>query len=230
MNKYEIEIKSLLGSEENAKALIKKMEANDSALKKEKSHKQLNHYFIPTNQEENNLQELYSNTEHLIDDEAKAKFKNIINEAIKYSVRTRQADDKIILVVKASIDDTTSENGTARIEFEQAVENTTLEELDSLVLNSGFEYQAKWSRERTEYNYKGTNISIDKNAGYGYLAEFEKVINDETQADKVKGELRELMDDLEIEELPQDRLERMFIYYNENWPDYYGTEKIFNIE
>jgi len=28
-------------------------------------------------------------------------------------------------------------------------------------------------------------------------------------------------------ELTQDRLERMFAYYNANWPAYYGTEKVF---
>lgn len=230
MNKYEIEIKSLLGSEENAEDLIKRMEANDNTLEKKDSHKQLNHYFIPIDPEENNLEKLYKNTEHLIDDETRNKFKNIIDKAIKYSVRTRQADDKIILVIKASIDDTTSENGTARIEFEPVINNLSLEELDQIILDSGFEYQAKWSRERTEYIYKDTNISIDKNAGYGYLAEFEKVIDDETKADETKKELRGMMQELDVEELPQDRLERMFKHYNQNWPDYYGTEKIFTIE
>ena len=38
------------------------------------------------------------------------------------------------------------------------------------------------------------------------------------------------MKDFEVEELSQDRLERMFSFYNNNWSDYYGTEKIFNIE
>jgi len=38
------------------------------------------------------------------------------------------------------------------------------------------------------------------------------------------------MTKLDVEELPQDRLERMFAYYNKNWPEYYGTEKIFVIE
>jgi hypothetical protein len=32
------------------------------------------------------------------------------------------------------------------------------------------------------------------------------------------------------EELPQERLERMFTYYNTHWQDYYGTDKIFTIE
>ena len=108
--------------------------------------------------------------------------------------------------------------------------NLTLEELDQLVLKSSFEYQAKWSRERTEYKYLGVNATIDKNAGYGYLAEFEKVINDEAKVAEAKTRLREVVSELALEELDQVRLERMFAYYNANWRDYYGTDKVFVVE
>ncbi len=37
------------------------------------------------------------------------------------------------------------------------------------------------------------------------------------------------MNKLKCEELAQDRLERMFEHYNKNWPEYYGTEKVFLI-
>jgi hypothetical protein len=30
--------------------------------------------------------------------------------------------------------------------------------------------------------------------------------------------------------LAQERLERMFAHYNQNWPEYYGTTKVFIIE
>lgn len=225
MNNFEIEIKSLLGGKDKAEELVARMKENDKDLVTRESHKQLNHYFIG-----GNLKDLYQNTSHLLSDEEKAKFENIISKVQKFSVRTRLADKTLFLIVKASIDDTTSENGTARIEFEPEIKGLSLEELDALVLKSGFEYQAKWSRERTEYEYKGADVSIDKNAGYGYLAEFEKVIADMSQADDIKKELRAMMAELGVEELPQDRLERMFAHYNANWKDYYGTEKIFNIE
>jgi len=39
-----------------------------------------------------------------------------------------------------------------------------------------------------------------------------------------------LMAELGVAELPQDRLARMFDFYNQNWPDYYGTDKTFTIE
>lgn len=71
---------------------------------------------------------------------------------------------------------------------------------------------------------------MDKNAGYGYLAEFEKIVTDEAEADSVREELDALMAELEVEELDQERLARMFSFYNTNWPDYYGTDKTFTIE
>lgn len=226
MNSYEIEIKSLLGGKDKAEALVSRMKAKDGGLVQSETHKQLNHYFVG-----GNLEDLCKNTEQLIQSQGeKDKFKDIIAKAKKFSVRTADRDKKIMLVVKASIDDTTSENGTARIEFEPEIKGLTLEELDNLVLKSGFQYQAKWSRERTDYKYKGASVSIDKNAGYGYLAEFEKVTDDVTLADSIKEELRDMMKDLDVIELAQDRLERMFAHYNANWRDYYGTDKIFNIE
>lgn len=225
MNNFEIEIKSLLGGKEKADELVAKMRAKDPQLVQHETHKQLNHYFVG-----GNLEDLYENTKPLIKDaDQLKKFEDIITKAKTFSVRTRQADGKVILVIKASIDDTTSSNGTARIEFESTVP-VSLEELDSLVLKSGFKYQAKWSRERTDYKFLDTSVSIDKNAGYGYLAEFEKVITDQALAEKTKEELRELMSELGVSELPQDRLERMFAYYNANWPEYYGTDRIFTIE
>ena len=73
-------------------------------------------------------------------------------------------------------------------------------------------------------------VCIDKNAGYGYLAEFEVVTEAENEIEEVKNNLLNFMNELGVEELKQDRLERMFDFYNKNWPDYYGTDNIFSIE
>jgi adenylate cyclase class IV len=233
MHKYEIEIKSLLGSKDKADGLVSKMKEKDANLKVIGSHKQLNHYFIG-----GNLKSLYDNVQNLLDAESREKLKDLVERAKDFSVRTRDADSKVILVVKASIDDTTSSNGTARLEWEHLM-NLKLDELDKLVLDSGFEYQAKWSRERKDFTFSPfahktlpapLNVSIDKNAGYGYLAEFEMVIDDQNKADDAKNLIRTIMGALDVDELPQDRLERMFKHYNQNWREYYGTDKTFIIE
>lgn len=225
MANFEIEIKSLIGDKTKAEKLVEKMKQADSGFISVGKHKQLNHYFEP-----GDLSRLYEAVNPYIASENRRALRELTDQAKDYSIRTRWADGKVIFVMKASVDDTTSANGTARREFESVTPELTLEQLDQLILDAGFKYQAKWSREREDYKYKGLNVSIDKNAGYGYLAEFESVIDDSSKADAVKSEIRQIMADLGAEELKQDRLARMFDYYNKNWQDYYGTEKVFNIE
>lgn len=224
MHNYEIEIKSLLDSKKKADDLIERMKRQDPNLKILGSHKQLNHYFIG-----GNLNKLVKKIQTFVESEKLEKLKHIALHAKEYSVRTRWADSKVLLVIKASINDTTSFNGTARIEWENLID-LELDKLDELALKSGFEYQSKWSRERSEYNYKGLYVTVDKNAGYGYVAEFEKQVDDESLAEQTKREILAAMKELGINELPQDRLERMFKFYNDNWQEYYETDKIFNIK
>jgi len=224
MSQYEIEIKSLLGDESSANDLVQKMQTFDPECKKVSSNSQLNHYFAG-----GDIHKLYEKVEHLFVGEQHDSFKNIAEKGSDFSVRTRQRNDEVLLVVKASLDGGTSSNTVSRLEFEEPVE-VTLDELDELVLSAGYAYEAKWSRDRDEYEYKDIAVCIDHNAGYGYLAEFETVTDDESGLEQVRANLEEIMNELEVVELSQDRLARMFAHYNENWGDYYGTKKIFNIE
>lgn len=224
MAHYEVEIKSLLGGKENVDMLKSKMCELDPECACVAKNKQLNHYF-----KDGSIETLFEKTKHLFDTEENVKFKNIVEKGSSFSVRTRQRDDEVLLVVKASVDAGTSENTVSRLEFEEPVK-LSLAELDTLVQEAGFSYQAKWSREREEYLYKGANVCFDKNAGYGFLAEFEKIVDDESELPHVRKEINELMTELGVEELPQDRLERMFEHYNSNWSEYYGTDKTFNIK
>ncbi|NOG49998.1 MAG: hypothetical protein HND48_11605 [Chloroflexi bacterium] len=146
-------------------------------------------------------------------------------------MRTRLLNETVLLIVKAAVDDTTSENGIQRREFEAPVAALDLRALDDEVIAAGYQVQARWSRDRDAYRLAdGTVVCIDRNAGYGYLAEFERVLDDAARAAAVEAELRELMAALGCEELAQDRLERMFAFYNANWSEYYGTDRTFVIE
>ena len=224
MSHFEIEVKSLLGEEQNALALKEKMQQLDPNCVLVSTNTQLNHYF-----EGGDMQDLYDRVGYLFGEEDRAKLKTTIERGAEFSIRSRLRDEEVLLVVKASIDEGTSANTVKRMEFEEPVA-IPLDELDTLLLDAGFMYQAKWSREREEYAYKGANVCLDKNAGYGYLAEFEKIVHDEADADIVRAELDELMAELEVLELDQDRLARMFSFYNTNWTDYYGTNRVFIIE
>lgn len=224
MSLYEVEVKSLLGQQEHADALVSRMMATDPSTVCVSENKQLNHYF-----EGGDIHALYTNTEHFFSDEKKEKFDLIKEKGTSTSVRTRQKDEQVLLVVKASVDAGTSANTVTRMEFEEEVP-VTFAELDALIQKSGYTYQAKWSRERKEYSYKGINVCLDKNAGYGYLAEFEKMVADEGALQGARAEIDTLMSELGVEELSQERLARMFDFYNKNWALFYGTEKTFNIE
>jgi len=222
---YEIEVKSLLGNGDFAKKFKDKLKTVSSSIEFVSKNKQLNHYFTG-----GDVNILYDNISVYIPENEKSLFKKNIQEGKKHSIRTRKMDDKIILVLKASIDDMTSSNGVSRMEFECEFPELSLDDLDKVLIDSGFSYQAKWSREREEYKLEDINICIDKNAGYGYLAEFEMVIDDNSKESYAKEKIYKLMKKVEAEELQQDRLERMFDYYNENWEQYYGTDKVFVIE
>lgn len=224
MSQFEIEVKSLLGAKSAADALKERMESSEHPVTLLSTNTQLNHYFVG-----GDIEQMYEEVKDLFSEEQQTKLRYAIENGEGFSVRTRQKDDEVLLVVKASLDGGTSENTVKRIEFEEEVK-MTLEELDALVLKAGFSYQAKWSREREEYDYCDTTICFDKNAGYGYLVEFEKVITDESKVDETRDEIDALMASLGVEELSQERLARMFEHYNQNWAEYYGTEKTFTIE
>ncbi len=224
MSHYEVEVKTLLGEKANAEALKAQLHERDANCQLVSQNSQLNHYFHG-----GDINALYQKTEQLFTGDQHDKFQKIVEKGSDFSVRTRQKNDEVLLVVKASVDAGTSENTVSRLEFEESVA-ITLDELDALVQAAGYEYQAKWSRDREEYQSDGMTVCIDRNAGYGYLAEFEKIVTDESMLTDARAEIDAFMQQLGAEELSQDRLARMFDFYNQNWREYYGTDKTFTIE
>lgn len=220
---YEVEVKSLLGSSENADALRAKLTTLDSTCVCTNSYTQLNHYF-----EGGTIASLQTALAPLLSDETNEKLLRIAEEGHHTSVRSRETSGEVRVVVKASLGSDSSANGVTRIEIEEVVP-LTFAELDERILSAGFTYQAKWSRSREEYQLGNVAVCLDKNAGYGYVAEFERVVEDTAQLTKAREDIEALMKALEVTELPQDRLERMFAHYNEHWAEYYGTDKIFVI-
>ncbi|MCA9364716.1 MAG: CYTH domain-containing protein [Candidatus Moranbacteria bacterium] len=231
MSQYEVEIKSLLGDVSVADAFRSKL-LSSQGVQFRGSNRQLNHYFVASavSSSEQAVVALLKADLSFSDVSARARLEKIVKHGQNHSVRTREYDGHVFLVLKASVDDTTSSNGIARMEFEEEVQGMTLDELDQILLSSGFIHQAKWSREREEYAFEGAVVTLDRNAGYGYLAEFEKVVSDPKEVSGAQIFLREILGQFDLEELSQERLERMFAHYNANWQEYYGTDKVFVIE
>ena len=105
-----------------------------------------------------------------------------------------------------------------------------MDDLDRVLLELGWEYLSKWSRIRTNYYIDDITICVDQNAGYGFIIEFETVIKPTETASQAEQRLRDLMSKLNIQELDQHTLERMFAHYNAHRADYYGTERTFMID
>ena len=225
MHSYEIEIKVLLWNRENRNAFFDAVTLRFPEIRKVSHEAQKNHYF-----EWGNILSLLTLFRSYLSEEKYAKFEKLAREGKSFSVRTRGMETHTILVVKATLNDETSENGTQRIEWEGDLFPMTLDTMDQLVLDAGYIYQAKWSREREEYALDDrTTLDLDKNAWYGYLAEFERVIDDETKIADTREEILDIIHSLWYDELPQDRLARMFDFYNKHWNEYYGTEKVFTV-
>jgi adenylate cyclase class IV len=226
MHSYEVEIKVLLGTSEQKDIFMDKVHTSFPSLSHSYSESQLNHYFAG-----GNLAHLFGTFRQYISEKDAASLHNLVTEAKSYSVRTRGTQTQTIIVVKATVNDESSSNGTARIEWEVDLAPMTLDEMDAVVLQAGFAYQAKWSRAREGYQLnENTVLCLDKNAGYGYLAEFERVIDDATLVDSTRTELLQMIESLGYHELDQERLARMFDFYNKNWREYYGTENVFTVE
>jgi adenylate cyclase class IV len=225
--KYEIEIKSLLESTTRGECLNRLHKTCNELIFLGKES-QLNHYFIGGNKSEllEVLKKCFSveNVELLT---------QMFHSFEKLSIRTREITGNdgfttVLFIVKASVNSESSENGVSRAEFEESIP-LSIDVLDELILSCGYSYQSKWSRIRETFQSDDITICLDKNAGYGYLIEVEKVIENESHAEVVRIQLENFLKQLELTELPQDRLERMFQHYNSNWKDYYGTEKTFTI-
>jgi len=54
-------------------------------------------------------------------------------------------------------------------------------------------------------------------------------VEQESELESARQEVRALMEQCGVQELQQDRLERMFAFYNAHWGEYYGTDKVFTV-
>lgn len=222
--KYEIEVKALLGSQENTDALLEKLADADPDFSQFDEQKQLNHYF-----KGGSLGGLTLAAGKYLNTEQVKTLKRIAESATSFSVRSREKNGTTVLVVKGSLDAASADHSHRRMEFEEKID-LPIEELDALIEEAGFELEAKWSAERRFFKFKDMTIDVFFSPGYGYLVEFEKVISDEEKVEQTRADIINDMGILGVKELDPERLNRMFAYYNAHWPEYYDTKNIFTIE
>lgn len=224
---YEVEVKTLLGSDQAAAGFVQALKEADPHLAVTRESQQLNHYF----NEAGNPEQLLVALRGVLSAADHDQLTHILKTYPKFALRTRLQNDTVLLVVKAAKEaGHDDQHALNRVEGEYQAMTKTIDELDELIRSAGYDFLSKWSRDRTEYKYKDYTVSLDKNAGYGYLAEIEKLVTDEQAASEAKAAVLAELASLGYAELSQERLGRMFAYYNEHWPEYYRTDKTFTVD
>lgn len=222
---YEVEIKSLLGTQEAAEQLAHRLQQLDPECKKMSHTSQRNHYF--TGDHIGNLADVLTG----LSAKDIAAIANISANATHISVRTRQNNDdqsQTILVIKGAKGEGSANHAVERMEFEKKLpiaQNT----LDQLLVDNNFDLQAKWQAERDKYSFHGATVEVIFSPGYGYLSEVEYISQDQDHA-TAEGVVRGILAELGLVELSGERLERMFAHYNAHWQEYYDTRNVFTVE
>ena len=212
---FEVEIKALV--EDNT--LVKSKLTNLDYVFKDKEL-QLNHYF---SYDDYSLAYLFNNLRSYLTTEQELELSNVIGKGNNFSIRTREVNNtNTYFIIKYSVIDENSSNGSIRKELELDL-NITINQLDSILLNSELNYTSKWSREREVFNKDNINATIDLNAGYGYLLELEILTNKIEETFLIKDLLYTELNKLGLKELDTKLLNIMFNYYENNWIRYYGT-------
>ncbi|MDP9211907.1 MAG: CYTH domain-containing protein [bacterium] len=222
---FEVEVKTLLGSAEDAERFVAKLRQHDENLAQTSQASQLNHYF----DDAGDPAKLITAVRQYLTEEDAASLSELVGAAPTFSLRTRQQDGTVRLVVKAAKGAEDDQHAIARREGDYQTSAPDIDTLDEAIRQAGYGFLSKWSRDRTEYRYKDYTVCIDRNAGYGFLAEIEQLVGSEEAAATARQAILGELETLGVEELSQERLGRMFAFYNEHWPEYYRTEKTFTV-
>lgn len=225
-NRIEVEVKTLLGQRANVEEFVAKLKQSGEDFAMTGRSSQLNHYF----DDQGDPEQLPDAVANFIDAADLQSLRDLLGKAKKFSLRTRDADGDILLVIKAAKSGEDDQHAISRLEGEYRTTAPDIDTLDAAIKKAGYDFLSKWSRQRTEYRYKDYTVCIDRNAGYGYLAEIEKLVATEAEAKRTRQAILSELKMLGAEELSQERIGRMFDYYNAHWSEYYRTSKTFTIE
>lgn len=105
-----------------------------------------------------------------------------------------------------------------REEIEIKSDVKDFEQLEKLYKALGYKIKIKWFRDRTEFEWKETKISLDYTRGYGYIIELERL----TMPNMAKKELeniKEQMKELDIKITPKEEFEAKYKDYERNWKE-----------
>ena len=103
-----------------------------------------------------------------------------------------------------------------REEIEIKSDTKDFENLEKLYQALGYKVKIKWFRDRTEFEWKGTKISLDYTRGYGYIVELERMADPkdkDAELEMIKSQMKELG----ITITPKQEFADRFKDYEKNW-------------
>lgn len=142
----------------------------------------------------------------------------------KNDLRIRRTDKEAYLILKKGW-----MHSDCRDEIEIKVARSDFKKLDEIFVSLGYKYDTKWYRKRLEYKLEDFNVTIDFNAGYGWICEIERVVNTGGEG-KAKKDILDFSKKIGIKPTPQILFDKMYKFYKKNWRHYYDTKDTFNID
>jgi predicted adenylyl cyclase CyaB len=139
-------------------------------------------------------------------------------------LRIRRTDTKAFLILKKGW--MHNEN---REEVEVEVKREAFELLDTILRSLGYDYDTKWYRERTEYILDNFTITLDFNAGYGWVAEIEQVVP-AGKEDQAREAIVQLARRIGLKPTPKEIFDKMYQHYKKNWQYYIEEKTVFSFE
>jgi len=82
----------------------------------------------------------------------------------------------------------------------------------------GYKTEIKWIKDRKEFNWHGIKVILDNIQGYGYIIELEKT-SKKSQKEFVLEELKQKLQELDIEPTPKEVFDQKFQEYKNNWQE-----------
>lgn len=105
-----------------------------------------------------------------------------------------------------------------REEIEVKSDIKDFENLERLYQTLGYEVKIKWFRDRSEFEWKKTKVSLDFTRGYGYIVELERMA-DPKDKKKELGVIKKQMAELKIVITPKQEFADKFANYEKNWKE-----------
>ena len=112
----------------------------------------------------------------------------------------------------------------AREEIEIKLDDKDFDKANKIFSAINLKPEIKWLRERKQFNWDNIKVCLDHTKGYGHIIEFEKIINNDEEKEKVFEEIKQKMASLGINISSKEEFNEKFNEYKKNWRELIKNE------